>query len=139
MSTTMNSASVQDLSRERGRLRRIVAIDVFRGLCVAGMILVTNPGSYRAIYGPLKHAAWNGATLTDMIFPSFLFLAGASLVFSFASRVRRGESNGRIARHVLQRSVSLIVLGVLVNCFELIHLTQLRLPGVLQRIGLCFL
>ena len=118
--------------------RRFLSIDVFRGLCVAGMILVTNPGSYSYDYWPLRHADWNGATPTDMIFPSFLFLAGVSMRFSFAKRMRLGESSARIGRHILVRSVLLIVLGVALNCFDLLTLPNLRLPGVLQRIGLCY-
>ena len=117
---------------------RLLSVDVFRGLCVAGMILVTNPGTYDSIYWPLKHADWNGATPTDMIFPSFLFLAGVSMTFSFAARQRRGESATLSARHIVLRSLGLIVLGVCLNCMDLLTLPDLRLPGVLQRIGLCY-
>jgi predicted acyltransferase len=118
--------------------RRVLSVDIFRGLCVAGMVLVTNPGSWDFVYGPLKHAEWNGSTPTDMIFPSFLFLAGVAMTFSFASRRSRGLATAEIARHILVRSVGLIVLGVLLNLFDLLSVPDLRLPGVLQRIGLCY-
>lgn len=118
--------------------RRLISVDIFRGLCVAGMVLVTNAGSWSSIYWPLKHADWNGVTPTDMIFPSFLFLAGLPMTFSFAARERRGADTVAIARHILFRSLALIGLGVLLNCFDLLSLTDLRVPGVLQRIGLCY-
>jgi predicted acyltransferase len=74
-----------------------------------------------------------------MIFPSFLFLAGVSMTFSFAARERRGESSAQTIRHIFVRCISLILLGLALNCFDLLRLPNLRLPGVLQRIGLCYL
>jgi predicted acyltransferase len=119
--------------------KRLLSVDVLRGLCVAGMILVTNAGDWNHVYWPLKHADWNGVTPTDMIFPTFLFLVGVSMTFSFASRIRRGETSSQSAAHILRRSVSLILLGLFLNCFDLFRLPDLRIPGVLQRIGLCYL
>ena len=75
---------------------RLVCLDIFRGLAVAGMILVDNPGSDDGAYWPIKHADWNGLTPADFIFPSFLFLVGVSMVFSFSSRLRRAESRHQI-------------------------------------------
>jgi predicted acyltransferase len=119
--------------------RRLVSVDVFRGLLVAGMVLVTNAGDWNHVYWPLKHADWNGSTPTDMIFPSFLFLAGVSMTFSFASRLARGATRIQLASHVAWRSLSLILLGLFLNGFPLFDLHTLRIPGVLQRIGLCYL
>lgn len=119
--------------------RRLLSVDVLRGLCVAGMILVTNAGDWNHVYWPLQHATWNGVTPTDMIFPTFLFLAGVSMTYSFAARRKRGEPAARIAAHVVRRSALLIFLGLFLNCFDLLQLTDLRIPGVLQRIGLCYL
>lgn len=119
--------------------RRLVSVDVFRGLLVAGMVLVTNAGDWNHVYWPLKHADWNGSTPTDMIFPSFLFLAGVSMTFSFASRLARGATRIQLASHVAWRSLSLILLGLFLNGFPLFDLHNLRIPGVLQRIGLCYL
>jgi predicted acyltransferase len=118
---------------------RLLSLDVFRGMIVAGMILVTNPGSYATIYWPLKHADWDGVTPTDMIFPSFLFIIGVSMTFSFAARRRRGETSKRLAGHVLQRSLLLIAIGLFLNGFPFFDLQSLRIPGTLQRIGLCYM
>lgn len=117
---------------------RLVSVDVFRGLIVAGMLLVTNAGSWDYVYRPLKHADWNGVTPTDMIFPSFLFLSGVSMTFSFAARRRRGATSAQLFGHVVVRSVSLVILGLLLNGFPLYDLHNLRIPGILQRIGLCY-
>src|SRR5258706_14968856 len=72
------------------RAGRMVSLDVFRGITIAAMILVNDPGSWSHIYAPLEHAEWNGCTPTDLIFPFFLFIAGVSMTLSFASRVARG-------------------------------------------------
>jgi len=117
---------------------RLVSVDVFRGLIIAGMLLVTNAGSWDYVYWPLKHADWNGVTPTDMIFPSFLFLSGVSMTFSFAARRRRGATSAQLFGHVVVRSVSLVILGLLLNGFPLYDLHNLRIPGILQRIGLCY-
>src|SRR5581483_11986070 len=91
---------------------RLLSIDVYRGLAVAGMILVDNPGSDEGAYWPSKHAQWNGWTPADLIFPSFLFLVGVSMVFSFSARLARGESRGDILLHAGKRSLILIALGI---------------------------
>src|ERR1700740_1975603 len=79
---------------------RLICLDIFRGLAVAGMILVDNPGSDKKVYWPIAHAEWNGWTPADFIFPAFLFLVGVSLVFSFAKRREKGDSRRRIFVHV---------------------------------------
>jgi predicted acyltransferase len=117
----------------------MLSLDVFRGLIVAGMVLVTNAGSWDHVYWPLKHADWNGVTPTDMIFPSFLFICGISMTLSFKARLARGGTAAELRRKVIVRSISLIVLGLLLNGFPLYDLHNLRIPGVLQRIGLCYL
>jgi predicted acyltransferase len=119
--------------------RRLISIDLFRGLLVMGMVLVTNAGSWSYVYWPLKHADWNGITPTDLIFPSFLFLSGVSMTYSFAARMRHGQSRGHLALHVVERCVVLILLGLFLNGFPLFDFANLRIPGVLQRIGLCYL
>lgn len=118
---------------------RLVSLDVLRGLAVVGMILVTDPGSYGAVYPQLLHAQWNGATATDMIFPTFLFAVGIAITLSFASRVERGYDRSRLARHALIRSAVIFAIGLVVNGFPDYHLRTLRVPGVLQRIALCYL
>jgi predicted acyltransferase len=139
MTTAQVDASSFVASDARANSPRLLSIDVFRGLMVAGMVLVTNPGTYDFIYWPLKHADWNGSTPTDMIFPAFLFIVGVSMTFSFASRRTHGETASAAALHILRRSAMLILLGLFLNCFDLLSLPHLRIPGVLQRIGLCYL
>src|SRR5580700_1105737 len=120
-------------------MRRLVSLDVARGITIAFMILVNNGGSGKYSYAQLEHSLWNGWTLTDLVFPSFLFIAGISIVFSNASRMARGESKNSLRLHVLRRSVILFLLGLVVNGFPLFHLHTLRIYGVLQRIAICFL
>jgi predicted acyltransferase len=120
---------------ERGRL---VSLDVFRGMTIAGMILVTDPGDYATTYWPLLHAKWNGPTPTDMIFPAFLVIAGVSMVLSFASRLRGGGGEGRMLLHVVWRCVLLVLLGLLVNGFYEYDLHTIRIAGILQRIAVCY-
>jgi predicted acyltransferase len=116
---------------------RLISLDVLRGITIAFMILVNNGGPDS--YWPLKHSDWNGWTPTDLVFPTFLFLMGTSLVFSFESRLLRGVSKGNLALHTLRRFVILFLLGLVVNGFPYFHLSTLRIYGVLQRIAICFL
>jgi predicted acyltransferase len=118
---------------------RLLSVDIYRGLMVAGMILVDNPGDDARAYWPIMHAEWNGWTPADFIFPSFLFLVGVSMVYSFSARLQRGESREHIFLHVLKRTLILIVLGLLVNGFPVYHLKDWRIEGVLQRIAVCYL
>ena len=121
--------------------QRLTCIDVYRGLAVAGMILVDNPGSDDLAYWPIKHQQWNGWTPADFIFPSFIFLVGVSMVFSFASRLRRGESRQKIFFHVIWRSLLLIAIGFLTNASPILGADwhSFRFYGVTQRIALCYL
>jgi predicted acyltransferase len=118
---------------------RLLCLDIFRGLCVAGMILVDNPGDDAAAYWPIKHADWNGWTPADFIFPSFVFLVGISIVFSFRARLQRGESRGHIFVHAVKRALILIAVGLFVNAFPVFHLSDWRIEGVTQRIAICYL
>lgn len=117
-----------------------MCLDIFRGLMVAGMILVDNPGSDEKAYWAIKHAEWNGWTTADLIFPSFLFLVGVSIVLSFSARRRRGESRRQILLHAFKRSLILIAVGLFVNASPIIGLDvhAWRLEGVTQRIALCY-
>jgi predicted acyltransferase len=119
---------------------RLICLDIFRGLAVAGMILVDNPGSDEKVYWPIAHAEWNGWTPADFIFPSFLFLVGVSLVFSFAKRRERGDSRREILLHVVIRSLLLIAIGLFVNASPFIGVDYhaLRFEGVTQRVALCY-
>jgi predicted acyltransferase len=124
---------------EQTRAGRVVSLDVFRGITIAGMILVNDPGSWEHIYPPLEHAQWNGWTPTDLIFPFFLFIAGVSMTLSFASRAARGVTRGSLARHIVRRSVLIFAIGLFLNGFPSFDFHTLRIMGVLQRIALCYL
>lgn len=119
---------------------RLLCLDIYRGLMVAGMIVVDNPGSDEQAYWPIMHAEWNGWTPADFIFPSFLFLVGISLVYSFDARRQRGQTNQQILWHVFKRSLILIAIGLLVNASPIygLDLHTWRFEGVTQRIGLCY-
>ncbi len=126
--------------------RRLLSLDAFRGATIAGMLLVNNPGSWSDLYPPLEHAPWHGWTPTDMIFPFFLWIVGVAMTFSFARRMEQGADRGELFRHVLVRSAVIVGLGLLLAAFPFgllpshhFSLAKLRLPGVLQRIGLCYL
>ncbi len=118
---------------------RLVSLDIFRGMTIAGMILVNDPGSWANLYWPLEHAAWNGWTPTDLIFPFFLFIVGVAMVFSFATRTAHGSKRGALAWHVLRRSAIIFALGLFLNGFPYFHVSRMRIPGVLQRIAVCYL
>ena len=118
---------------------RLISLDVFRGLIIAAMILVTDPGTYDAVYSPLLHAPWAGATPTDMIFPSFLVMVGMALTLSFAARLERGATRAHLLLHALRRSALLILVGLVLNAFPDFSFQTLRFPGILQRIAICYL
>jgi predicted acyltransferase len=119
---------------------RLVFVDIFRGLAVAGMILVDNPGSDDKAYWAIQHAQWNGWTPADFIFPSFLLLVGGSLVYSITRRLERGDTRLAIMSHVAKRSLALIAIGLFVNTFPFVdlHFSTLRFYGVTQRIAVCY-
>jgi predicted acyltransferase len=118
---------------------RLQSLDVFRGLTVAGMILVTDPGTYNAVYPPLLHATWDGATATDKIFPSFLFIVGVAMTLSLSSRIQRGCTRASLLWRAFRRSAAIFIIGLVVNGFPDYDLHTLRIPGILQRIALCYL
>ena len=117
----------------------MVSLDVFRGITIAAMILVNDPGSWNHVYPPLEHAEWNGWTPTDLIFPFFLFIVGVSMTLSFASRIARGLTRGSLAIHVVRRGVLIFAIGVFLNGLPFFDFPTIRIMGVLQRIALCYL
>ena len=118
---------------------RIRSLDAFRGLTVAGMILVNNPGSWSAIYPPLEHATWNGWTPTDLIFPFFVFIMGISAALVLPRRLDGGMSKWVVARQVVVRATLLFLIGLALNDFPHYDLATIRVMGVLQRLALCYL
>ena len=119
--------------------QRILSIDILRGLTIALMIVVNDAGDGAHYWWPLEHAEWNGYTPTDLVFPTFLFLVGCSIVFSMAGRITRGANRSNLALHVVRRSVIIILLGWVLTLMPYFHVTTLRFYGVLARIGLCYL
>jgi predicted acyltransferase len=138
----MNASVAQYIAVERElkpRAARILSLDAFRGITIAGMILVNNPGSWSYVYPPLRHAEWNGWTPTDLIFPFFLFIVGVAITISIGGKIERGERKRRIVAGLLRRSATLFLLGLFLASFPFFHLSRVRIPGVLQRIAVCFL
>src|SRR5215216_702943 len=136
---------------------RLLSLDVFRGMTVAGMLLVNNPGSWGAIYPPLEHAKWHGWTPTDLIFPFFLFIVGITTHLSISTRRARGDDDGAIVRQILRRGALIFLFGLILSAFPFFQwgtiegmshpsfldrvvyrLEHLRILGVLQRIGIAY-
>jgi predicted acyltransferase len=137
---------------------RLLSLDVFRGMTVAGMLLVNDPGTWSAIYPPLEHAEWHGWTPTDLVFPFFLFIVGITTVLSLGARRAAGADDAAIRRQVLRRGALIFLFGLVLNWFPFFQwgeikglvdpsfldrvayrVEHLRVMGVLQRIGLAYL
>lgn len=129
-------------------VQRYFALDVLRGLTIALMILVNNPGSWSNIYAPFKHAVWHGFTITDLIFPTFLFVVGNAM--SFSLRKNKYSSNKLFLKKIFKRSFLIFLIGLFLNAFPFVirnefgeivlkDFSQIRIMGVLQRIAICYL
>jgi len=118
---------------------RVVSVDMLRGLTVALMILVNDPGDWEHLFKQLDHATWNGWTLTDLVFPTFLFLMGVAMVFSMDARSSRGHGKWARAGKIVSRAAKIFVLDLILTYFPTMHWTRLRFYGVLTRIALCYL
>lgn len=117
---------------------RLVSLDVFRGMTVAGMILVNNPGTWEAIHSPLEHAEWNGLTPTDLVFPFFLFIVGIAIPIALGKRIEEGITS-KVYWKILRRSLVIFLIGLFIAGFPYFDFSTLRIPGVLQRIAVCYL
>jgi predicted acyltransferase len=136
---------------------RLLSLDVFRGMTVAGMLLVNDPGTWSAIYPPLRHADWHGWTPTDLIFPFFVFIVGITTQLSLSARRARGDDEGAIRAQILRRGGLIFLLGFLLNGFPFFtwgpvtgvgdpsffdrivdRLEHWRFMGVLQRIAIAY-
>ncbi len=119
--------------------RRILSVDIFRGMTIALMILVNTPGTWSSIYAPFRHAEWHGCTPTDLVFPFFLFIVGTSIVLAYPKKSKTTQ----VYLKILKRSAKLILLGLFLAGFLVSFpffkaFENLRIPGVLQRIGVVF-
>lgn len=118
---------------------RLLSLDVFRGITIAGMILVNTPGTWDHVYPALQHARWNGITPTDLIFPFFLFIVGVATTFSLSKRKQRGDDHKKLILQVIKRSVIIFLLGIFLAAFPDFNFSTVRIPGVLQRIAVVYL
>jgi predicted acyltransferase len=118
---------------------RLLSLDVFRGATIAGMMLVNNPGDWGHVYAPFLHAKWHGWTFTDLIFPFFLWIVGVAMTLSFGKRIERGDSKSKLLVHSFQRAAIIFGLGFFLSGFPYFDLSVIRIPGVLQRIAVCYL
>jgi predicted acyltransferase len=117
---------------------RLYSLDVFRGITVAAMILVNNPGSWDSVYPPLLHAHWHGCTPTDLIFPFFLFIVGVSIHFAYQQKLGEGLTNKNILK-IVRRTLIIFLLGMMLALIPKFNFSTVRIPGVLQRISVVFL
>ena len=120
--------------------RRLGSVDALRGCTVAAMLLVNDPGDWGHVYWPLEHAQWHGCTPTDLVFPFFLFVVGVSVALAIAPRMEQGADRGVLMRAAMLRALRIVGLGLLINLAAALLLpdAHMRIPGVLQRIGICF-
>ncbi len=118
---------------------RLTSLDAFRGLTVAAMILVNNPGSWAQVYAPLRHAEWHGLTPTDLVFPFFLLIVGVAIPFSLGQRLEAGSAPMALVGRIGRRALILVGLGLAMRAIPDFDLSTMRYYGVLQRIGLVYL
>ncbi len=126
---------------------RLISLDIFRGITIAGMVLVNNPGTWSAIYSPLKHAEWHGATPTDFVFPFFLFIVGVAITLALGKRVENGGVNRQVYLKIFRRAALIFLLGLFLATFPFYNFTKgewldvstVRIMGVLPRIAVCYL
>ncbi|HWW82864.1 MAG TPA: DUF5009 domain-containing protein, partial [Vicinamibacterales bacterium] len=117
----------------------LASVDAFRGIAVAGMILVNNPGNWNAVFESLTHADWNGCTFADLVFPFFIFVLGVVMPFAFTRRRDRGQADRELYLRIVRRGLALIGLGLILNlAVPFTSVATLRFPGVLQRIGVVY-
>ncbi|MEP6845665.1 MAG: heparan-alpha-glucosaminide N-acetyltransferase domain-containing protein [Panacibacter sp.] len=117
---------------------RVMALDILRGITMAAMILVNDPGIESHSYAPLEHAAWNGVTPTDFIFPSFIFMVGVSVVLSLSKQMQKVVSKKILLKKIFKRAIILFLLGMLLSILPTLDFANVRIPGVLQRISIVF-
>ena len=157
----MSSLAIADALPESAagapRNRRLLSLDVFRGLTIIGMLIVNNPGNAETAFLQTRHSPWNGCTLADLVFPFFLFVVGITTQLSLEARAARGDSDQEIRRQILRRGALLFAIGLLLNWFPfyqygtieghphptvldhfIARLSELRFLGVLQRIGIAY-
>ena len=116
--------------------KRLISLDVLRGMTISFMILVNTPGSWAYVYSPLRHAEWNGCTPTDLVFPFFLFIVGVSAWFSFKKYDTKLSKITLLK--IFKRTALIFLLGVALNLFPFFDFSKVLVMGVLQRIALAY-
>ena len=128
------------MTQEQNKLStRLISLDVFRGIAIAGMILVNKAGVADKVYPFLAHADWNGCTLADLVFPFFLFIVGVAIAFSFSQYGEGANPPASVYWRILRRSFILFALGIFLNGFWNYNWEKIRIMGVLQRISVAYL
>ena len=157
VSTRYDATTSTASSSAPGR-ERLISLDVFRGITIAGMLLVNDPGTWSAIFPPLEHAAWNGWTPTDLIFPFFLFIVGITTYLSMSARRARGDDDRALVKQILRRGIIIYLLGFAMAMFPfyqwgtidsvpnatawqriIFRIEHVRILGVLPRIGIVYI
>ena len=155
MNPLPSAAAVAPAQAQPSQSTRLMSLDVFRGATIAAMLVVNNPGSWNAIYPQLDHAEWNGWTFTDLVFPFFLWIVGAAIPFSTGRRLEQGQSRRQLFGHIARRAAIIFGIGFFLNSLSVVvdlsawhagfaawchtYATTVRVPGVLQRIAICYL
>ena len=119
--------------------KRLLALDILRGLTIIFMIIVNTPGSWSHVYAPLLHADWNGITPTDYIFPTFLFIVGVSIVLSFTKQIEMGESRSNMTKKIFIRALKIYAVGIFLWLWPSFNFDSIRWVGGLHRIAFVFL
>jgi predicted acyltransferase len=140
MKQTPAAVKIQSKPAKTGapQKKRLLSLDFLRGFTVASMLLVNDPGDWDHIYPPLEHSKWNGCTPTDLVFPFFLFMAGVSIVYALQAKKDNLVPHGPLMLTILRRMVIIISLGMFLPLITNFQFAHLRIPGVLQRIGLVY-
>jgi predicted acyltransferase len=138
MASNIDSKTPVAVAAAPASSERLVALDALRGATIALMIVVNNPGG-PVSYGPLQHSSWHGWTITDTVFPTFLWIVGVSITLALGKRIQAGVPRRRLLGPIFRRSAILFALGVLLYAFPAFDLPNTRILGVLQRIAICYL
>src|SRR5262245_17039290 len=137
MSTSAATLTTQTRS-VAAAVTRWDALDVLRGLTIILMLMNLAPGSWQHNYGFLVHAKWDGWTLIDMVAPAFLFCIGVAMPLSLERRSANGANARDLLVPILWRGLMLVVIGLFLNLYPRFEFATFRIPGVLQRIGVCY-
>ena len=119
--------------------KRLLALDILRGLTIILMIVVNGPGSWNEVFAPFLHAEWNGLTPTDYVFPTFLFIVGVSIVLSLSKQLQAGKNHSQIAKKIVFRALKIYFVGIFLWLWPSFNFEEIRWVGVLPRIAFVFL